>query len=154
MIAGRKDELEASKQKRQIAESLRQEQVKNKIAEAVKAFRTTLLPYFTEVKQNAPEGWFTLDTKTSGTGSVGDVRAVTFKAAKGKTFQIEIDQYGDIRVGKLVPGIRHVISIAYCGIGTIPSITSADDITKEKLGKLIEFALIDDKESRLLYGHD
>ena len=92
----------------------------------------------------SPEGWFTFDTQTSGIGSIGDVSAVTFTVAQDKTFQIEIDRYGDIRVRKLVPGIRDGISIANGGFGSTPSITSSNDLTKENLGKLIEFALIDE----------
>jgi hypothetical protein len=124
----------------------RQAEFRKRADEGRAAMRDVVIPYLQEVQKTFPKGAFKLNVSVSREAETLAPLAVSFQIGDGAEHVIEATQ-GNVRVYTTLPpksGLAGVpalnIRFVYSG-NAEPFIAGPSDLTREKLGKLVELAI-------------
>ena len=109
------------------------------------ALRDVVIPYFQELVSSFPKGHFKFNSAAAMDMETHVPVAVSFKIGEGAEHFIEVI-HGNVRIwwmgfsypAQPAPGLN--IAVVYSG-NAEPFIAGPNDLTREKLGKLVEMAI-------------
>jgi hypothetical protein len=151
--AKKKAATAAETAKSKIAAEKQQEEFRKRVEQGRAVMRDVVIPYFKGLVSTFPKGEF--EFKTTLTDETHAPVGVSFKIGDGVEHSIEVVQ-GNVTVSKKGPqypakigraGVRTPgINVRFVFAGTAaPFIAGPSDLTKEKLSKLVEMAINDEK---------
>jgi len=138
-------EIAAAAAEQKAQQDAQKAQIKKRIEQGRVALRDVVIPYFQELVAEFPKGHFKFNSATKMDLETRAPVAVSFQIKNGLEHVIEVIQ-DDVKIYNQAPrqpqrpGARRIAMRIFSGDAE-PFIAGPSDLTREKLGKLVEMAI-------------